>query len=82
MAIADSVLTVLEEEALQENARQLGIFLLEQLRKLQNKHACIGDVRGMGLFIGIEFVTDRETKEPSPDQAKEIRAQYVSSRHP
>ena len=75
MAIAQSVLTVLEEEGLQENARQVGVFLLDKLRLLQEKHTCIGDVRGVGLCIGVEFVVDRETREPAPAKAQETVAQ-------
>lgn len=79
MAIAQSVLRVVEEEGLQENAHQLGVYLVEQLRQLQEKHTCIGDVRGMGLLIGIEFVTDRETREPASAKAKEILVRCVKT---
>lgn len=47
------------------NAAKMGERLLAGMKKLQAKHACIGDVRGLGLFIGVEFVTDRKTKEPA-----------------
>lgn len=79
MAIAQSVLRVVEEEGLQENAHQLGVYLVEQLRQLQEKHTCIGDVRGMGLLIGIEFVTDRETRELASAKAKEILVRCVKT---
>jgi ethanolamine-phosphate phospho-lyase len=71
MAIAQSVLTVLEEEGLQENARKVGVFLLDKLSELQEKHASIGDVRGVGLCIGVEIVADRENREPAAAKAKE-----------
>lgn len=72
MTIAQSVLSVVENERLQENARQVGSYLLDQLTLLQDKHVCIGDVRGRGLCIGVDIVTNRETKEPASDIAKQI----------
>ncbi|HEY1655857.1 MAG TPA: acetyl ornithine aminotransferase family protein [Candidatus Tumulicola sp.] len=54
----------LVEQGLAENARMLEAVLLDRLRALKEKHDVIGDVRGAGLMIGIEFVRDRETKEP------------------
>jgi 4-aminobutyrate aminotransferase len=52
------------EGGLARNAREMGAVLMDGLRELQKKHDVIGDVRGAGLMIGIEFVRDRETKEP------------------
>jgi 4-aminobutyrate aminotransferase len=52
------------EGGLAANARETGAVLLDGLRTLQEKHEVIGDVRGAGLMIGIEFVRDRDTKEP------------------
>jgi 4-aminobutyrate aminotransferase len=54
----------LVEGGLARNAREMGAVLLDGLRELQKKHDVIGDVRGAGLMIGVEFVRDRETKEP------------------
>ena len=70
-----AVLDVLEEENLQENARQVGSYLIARLKSLQGKHALIGDVRGTGLFLGLDFVLDRENHEPAPRQAS-----YVTNR--
>jgi 4-aminobutyrate aminotransferase len=50
-------------ESLVANAAEVGAFLIEGARALMDKHAIIGDVRGKGLMIGIEFVKDRQTKE-------------------
>ncbi|HVI48400.1 MAG TPA: aminotransferase class III-fold pyridoxal phosphate-dependent enzyme [Chitinophaga sp.] len=65
MATGLAVLQVIQEEGLQEHARVTGNYFMDGLRKLQQKHAIIGDVRGHGFFIGAELVRDRETKEPA-----------------
>jgi 4-aminobutyrate aminotransferase-like enzyme len=54
---------------LQENARIVGGYLKSGLAHLMNQYEIIGDVRGPGLFIGIEMVKSRETKEPATAQA-------------
>ncbi len=55
----------LVENGLMDNAAKMGQRLLSGFHKLKEKHACIGDVRGTGLMIGVEFVKDRKTKEPA-----------------
>ena len=70
-----AVLDVLEEENLQQHALHVGEHLIEGLKSLQTRHALIGDVRGSGLFLGIDFVLDRETREPAP-----LQASYVVNR--
>jgi 4-aminobutyrate aminotransferase-like enzyme/Ser/Thr protein kinase RdoA (MazF antagonist) len=67
-----AVLDVLEEEDLQKRALRVGTHLIARLRELQEKHALIGDVRGSGLFLGIDFVQDGATREPAPVQAAYI----------
>jgi 4-aminobutyrate aminotransferase-like enzyme/Ser/Thr protein kinase RdoA (MazF antagonist) len=64
-----AVLDVLEAENLQQHALRVGAHLVEGLKSLQTRHALIGDVRGSGLFLGIDFVLDRETREAAPLQA-------------
>ncbi|MEC7236669.1 MAG: aminotransferase class III-fold pyridoxal phosphate-dependent enzyme, partial [Pseudomonadota bacterium] len=64
-AIGAEVLSIVEDEALQNNAAVMGKRLLDGLRALQARFAIIGDVRGRGLFIGVELVTDRVTKAPA-----------------
>ncbi len=68
-AIGLSVLDVIQEEGLQENAQKLGAYLLARLRDLADRHSLIGDVRGKGLYIGVELVKDRESRKPAPEQA-------------
>jgi len=72
-AIGLEVLNVLEEEKLQENAQTVGNYYISQLKELQKKYDCIGDVRGSGLFIGIEMVKDRITKEPDTKLANYLK---------
>jgi alanine-glyoxylate transaminase/(R)-3-amino-2-methylpropionate-pyruvate transaminase len=62
LAAGLAVLDVIEEEGLQENARRLGGHFLQGLRRLQERHRLIGDVRGMGLMLGVELVSDRATR--------------------
>src|SRR2546421_371124 len=71
-AIGLAVLDVLAEESLQANALHVGTSLMNGLRQLMEKHPLIGDVRGLGLFVGVELVRDRETQSPAPAQASYI----------
>ena len=71
-AAALAVLEVIDEEGLQENARIVGKRLLEGLGKLQRAHPLIGDVRGLGLMIGIELVSDRATRAPARAETLEV----------
>jgi 4-aminobutyrate aminotransferase-like enzyme len=71
-AIGLAVLDVIAEEGLQENALRVGTHLMDKLRSLMYKHTIIGDVRGLGLFLGIELVLDRESLAPAPEQASYI----------
>ncbi|MEN8115824.1 MAG: aminotransferase class III-fold pyridoxal phosphate-dependent enzyme [Bacteroidota bacterium] len=72
-AIGQAVLDVIEEEQLQQNAKTVGNYYLQELRKLQQKYEYIGDVRGSGLFIGFEFVKDRLTLEPDTALAQKVK---------
>ena len=58
---------IIEEEKLLENTAAMGRRLLGNLRELQERHAVIGDVRGLGLFCGAELVADRRTKQPADE---------------
>src|SRR5204863_5224913 len=65
MAAGLAVLDVIDEDRLQENSRVLGKRLKDALRQLAKDHQLVGDVRGMGLMLGLELVRDRTTKEPA-----------------
>ena len=71
-ACGRAVLEVVREEGLQERARFLGGRFLEGLRALQERHELVGDVRGQGLFLGVELVRDRGTLEPADAEAEEL----------
>jgi alanine-glyoxylate transaminase/(R)-3-amino-2-methylpropionate-pyruvate transaminase len=72
MAAGLAVLEVIDEEGLQENARVIGAHLMRGFRALQAQHRLIGDVRGMGLMLGIELVKDRETREPATAETLDV----------
>ena len=70
-AVGLAVLDVLEREGLQERAARVGRILRTQIEKLAEHHSLIGEVRGVGLFIGVELVRNHTTLEPA---AKETSA--------
>jgi 4-aminobutyrate aminotransferase-like enzyme len=70
-ATAKAVIEVIEEDDLKTNAAVVGQHFRQKLEQLQEKHALIGDVRGMGLMQALELVEDRKTKKPA---AKETNA--------
>jgi 4-aminobutyrate aminotransferase-like enzyme len=70
-AIGNAVLDVIEDEGLQEHARTTGANFLDALRELERKHECIGDVRGLGFFLGIELV-ERDGMTPATEMASAV----------
>ena len=67
-----AVLDVLEEEQLQQNALRVGNALLCRLEQLRERHPLIGDIRGSGLFLGLDLVRDRATREAAAEQASYV----------
>jgi 4-aminobutyrate aminotransferase-like enzyme len=74
-AVGSAVLDVMHDEALQAHALRVGAEVLTGLRALLAKHEIVGDVRGSGLFLGVELVKDRERLEPATAEAS-----YVANR--
>lgn len=68
VAVAAALKTIeLLERELIANSAEVGAYLQDGLRKLMSKHDCIGDVRGLGMMIGVEFVESRESNKPAPE---------------
>jgi len=71
-AVGLAVLDVLQEECLQANALRIGGRLGDEFKRLAQRHPLIGDVRGSGLFFGLDLVRSRETRQAAPDQASYV----------
>src|SRR5437660_5318054 len=73
VAIAAALKTIeLLERELVANSAEVGAYLKSGLEKLKDKHDCIGDVRGWGMMLGVEFVKDRSSKTPDPDLRDQV----------
>jgi alanine-glyoxylate transaminase / (R)-3-amino-2-methylpropionate-pyruvate transaminase len=72
MAQGLATLDVIEQENIQERAHRIGGRLKQRLMALADRHQMIGDVRGMGLMLGVELVKDRKTKEPARAEAANV----------
>ncbi|HEV7419781.1 MAG TPA: aminotransferase class III-fold pyridoxal phosphate-dependent enzyme [Mycobacterium sp.] len=71
-AIGASVLDIVVGDGLQQHANDVGRYFADSLRQVQQRHALIGDVRAQGLYLGVELVRDRDTKEPAKAEAFEV----------
>jgi 4-aminobutyrate aminotransferase len=69
---AKATIDLIEAEGLLENARVVGQYLRGCLEELQDKHLVIGEVRGMGLMLGVELVRDRKTKQPAVEETRRL----------
>lgn len=68
--IGIQVFDIMQNEGLFEKGSETGPYLIDKLGELQSKHDCIGEVRGIGLLVGLEFVANRETRKPFDIDAK------------
>jgi 4-aminobutyrate aminotransferase-like enzyme len=69
-AVGNAVLDVLDRERLVDNARDVGSYVRAGLARLQQRHTMMGDIRGHGLWVGVELVRDRATKEPATEESR------------
>lgn len=74
-AAAHATMDVIRDECLCENSEKMGAYVKRRLTELMDDHPSIGDVRGLGLLIGVEIVKDREKKTPDPEAANMICAE-------
>ncbi|MEM0084165.1 MAG: aspartate aminotransferase family protein [Candidatus Methanomethylicia archaeon] len=72
-AAANAVIDVIINEKTHEKVNEIGKVLMDGLKELYNKHKLIGEVRGLGLMVGVELVKDRNTKTPAVEEAIKIR---------
>jgi 4-aminobutyrate aminotransferase/4-aminobutyrate aminotransferase/(S)-3-amino-2-methylpropionate transaminase len=72
-----AVIEVIEQEGLMENALELGSFFLKRLDELRDRHPVVGDVRGAGCLMGIEFVKDKKTREPLTEAGETVYAECL-----
>ena len=71
-AVGKAVLRALEEEKMQQNANKIGKYLLQELKGLQSEFSLIGEVRGKGLFVGIELIKNKSNLSPAYKEAKKV----------
>ncbi|MHB1637123.1 MAG: aspartate aminotransferase family protein [Thermoplasmataceae archaeon] len=78
LAAGNIILQKLKHEEFMKEIRNKGNLIIESLRKLETESRFIGDVRGLGLMVGVEFVKDRKTKEPNGDLAQRIKTEMFN----
>jgi 4-aminobutyrate aminotransferase-like enzyme len=77
-AAANAALKIIEEEGLVENSRKVGEYFLSKIKSFEEKYSFVGQVRGAGLFMAIEMVKDKTTKEPlSKKVCNQIFAEHL-----
>jgi 4-aminobutyrate aminotransferase len=71
-AAALATLESIQQDGLLENAEKVGSYALDRMRSMMREHTLIGEVRGLGLLLGMELVKDRVTREPATDEAERV----------
>jgi 4-aminobutyrate aminotransferase/(S)-3-amino-2-methylpropionate transaminase len=71
-AAVSVVVDIMKREHLEENALRMGKLMMPRLQAMKEKSRYVGDVRGMGLVMGVELVKDKKTKEPAPDLTRKL----------
>jgi len=71
-AAALATIESIQQDGLLENAEKVGSYALGRLRSMMREHTVIGEVRGLGLLLGMELVKDRVTREPAADDAERV----------
>ena len=79
-AVGKAVLNVIEDEKLQQNAHKVGQYLLKELKRLQGEFPLIGQVRGIGLFIGIELIKEKSKLIPAHAEAEKVVNEMMRKR--
>ena len=77
---AIAVMDIVEKEKLMEHARLVGNHLIEKFKELAERYDIIGDIRGRGLFIGIEIIQDKNNRTAGIEDAREIKYRSVNIR--
>jgi alanine-glyoxylate transaminase/(R)-3-amino-2-methylpropionate-pyruvate transaminase len=72
-------MAALDHGGLQENAKKVGAEAVKMFKELQERYEVIGDVRGRGLMVGLEFVKSRESKEPANDLVNTLADEIADS---
>ena len=66
------VIEIMERDNYEKRSKEIGDIVRKRYKEMQDKYNVVGDVRGIGAMIGIEFVKDKKTKEPAPELTKRI----------
>ncbi|MGE0240615.1 MAG: aspartate aminotransferase family protein [Parvibaculaceae bacterium] len=78
-AAALASIEVIEEERLADNAAKIGTLMMDRLSALKSRHRAVGDVRGLGLALAVEFVKDQDSKEPNPEMTRDFALELLHS---
>ncbi|MCX6643444.1 MAG: aspartate aminotransferase family protein [Candidatus Bathyarchaeota archaeon] len=77
-ATALKVLDIIEREKIPQQSAKMGVYLRKRLDEFKDKYECVGDVRGLGPMLAMEFVTDKKTKKPDPDGSSKVIKECLS----